>query len=426
MSIERRKFLKYSAGSAASVSFFSGITAFTKNNAYKDPDWSSLHNMTGDVKPITVAERQQRITKAQQLMRSNQIQALILDAGTSLNYFTGIRWWPSERTMVAIIPVKGKVTYVSPAFEADRLNELLVIGKGVHVWQEDESPYEKIVKVLHQNGITGGNIGIEERLRFFIFDGLRKAAPNMHFISGDAISIPCRLIKSPAEIALLQKANDITLAAIQFAAAHVKESMSNNDISAIIGQAQRKMGASSDGALVTIGPASALPHGSIQPQHLKKGDILLMDCGCLVEGYTSDITRTIVFGASPTQRQRLIWDLEKQAQAAGFAAAQIGQPCENVDHAARKVLIDAGFGPGYQLPGCPHRTGHGIGMDGHEWGNMVNGNKQPIQAGMCFSVEPTIVISGEMGLRLEDCAYIAEDGPHWFSKPAHSIDTPFA
>ncbi|WP_298390979.1 Xaa-Pro peptidase family protein [Hydrotalea sp.] len=426
MSIERRKFLKYSAGSAASVSFFSVITAFTKNNAYKDPDWSSLHNMTGDVKPITVAERQQRITKAQQLMRSNQIQALILDAGTSLNYFTGIRWWPSERTMVAIIPVKGKVTYVSPAFEADRLNELLVIGKGVHVWQEDESPYEKIVKVLHQNGITGGNIGIEERLRFFIFDGLRKAAPNMHFISGDAISIPCRLIKSPAEIALLQKANDITLAAIQFAAAHVKESMSNNDISAIIGQAQRKMGASSDGALVTIGPASALPHGSIQPQHLKKGDILLMDCGCLVEGYTSDITRTIVFGASPTQRQRLIWDLEKQAQAAGFAAAQIGQPCENVDHAARKVLIDAGFGPGYQLPGCPHRTGHGIGMDGHEWGNMVNGNKQPIQAGMCFSVEPTIVISGEMGLRLEDCAYIAEDGPHWFSKPAHSIDTPFA
>ncbi|WP_218331089.1 M24 family metallopeptidase [Hydrotalea lipotrueae] len=426
MSIERRKFLKYSAGSAASISFFSGIIAFTKKTEYNDPDWSQLHNMTGNVKPITVAERQQRIAKAQQLMASNQIQALILDAGTSLNYFTGIRWWPSERTMVAIIPVKGEVTYVSPAFEADRLKELITIGQGVHIWQEDESPYEKIVAVLQQKGITGGSIGMEERLRFFILDGLRKAAPNMNFISGDPISIPCRLIKSPAEIALLQKANDITLAAIQFAAANVKEGMSNNDISAIIGQAQRKMGASSDGALVTIGPASALPHGSIQPQHLKKGDILLMDCGCLVEGYTSDITRTIVFAAPPTQRQRTIWDLEKKAQAAGFAAAQIGQPCEKVDHAARKVLIDAGFGPGYQLPGCPHRTGHGIGMDGHEWGNMVNGNQQPIQVGMCFSVEPTIVVPGEMGLRLEDCAYIAEDGPHWFSKPAHSIDTPFA
>lgn len=425
MGIERRKFIKYAAGSTASVSFLSGISAFTVNKEYSDPDWSRLHNMTDDVKPITVAEREQRIAKAQQLMQANAIQALILDAGTSLNYFTGIRWWPSERTMVAIIPMKGAVSYVSPAFEADRLHELMTIGKDVHIWQEDESPYEKIAAVLAGYGINGGQIGMEERLRFFIMDGLRKAAPHLQLVSGDPITIPCRLIKSPAEIALLQKANDITLAAIQFAAASVKEGMSNNDISAIIGQAQRKMGAASDGALVTIGAASALPHGSIQPQHLKKGDILLMDCGCLVEGYTSDITRTIVFGAPPTERQRSIWNLEKKAQAAGFAAAQIGQPCEAVDHAARKVLIDAGYGPGYQLPGCPHRTGHGIGMDGHEWGNMVNGNQQPIQVGMCFSVEPTIVIPGEMGLRLEDCAYIAADGPHWFSKPAHSIDAPF-
>jgi Xaa-Pro dipeptidase len=426
MSIERRKFLKYSAGSAAAVSFFSGITGFVKSGKYSDPDWNSLHNMTGDVKPITVSERKTRIAISQQLLEKNNMQALILDAGTSLNYFTGIRWWPSERTMVAINPVKGEVTYVSPAFEADRLKELITIGNGVHIWQEDESPYEKIIKVLNGNGITGGNIGMEESLRFFIVDGLRKAAPNMQFVSGDPISIPCRLIKSPAQIALLQKASDITLAAIKFAAANVKEGMSNNDISAFIGQAQRKMGAATDGALVTIGPASALPHGSIQPQHLKKGDILLMDCGCLVEGYTSDITRTIVFGASPTNRQRTIWNLEKKAQAAGFAAAQIGQPCEAVDHAARKVLIDAGLGPGYQLPGCPHRTGHGIGIDGHEWGNMVNCNKQPIQVGMCFSVEPTIVIPCEMGLRLEDCAYIAEDGPLWFSNPANSIDAPFA
>jgi Xaa-Pro dipeptidase len=177
---------------------------------------------------------------------------------------------------------------------------------------------------------------------------------------------------------------------------------------------------------VNFGQASAFPHGSIQPQHLKKGDIVLMDGGCKVEGYSSDISRTVVFGAEPTKRQREVWDVEKRAQAAGFAAARIGEPCESVDKAARKVLTDAGFGPGYKIPGCPHRTGHGIGMDGHEWGNMVLGNRQPLQPGMCFSIEPTIAIYGEFGIRLEDCAYMTEDGPRWFSEPSPSIDQPFA
>jgi Xaa-Pro dipeptidase len=201
--------------------------------------------------------------------------------------------------------------------------------------------------------------------------------------------------------------------------------MSNRELAAIIDSAQRKLGGDADGSLVNIGVASALPHGSIKPQHVKKGDIVLMDCGCRVEGYTSDITRTIVYSSEPTKHQREIWDLEKKAQAAGFGAAKNGQPCETVDYAARQVLIDAGFGPGYKLPGCPHRTGHGIGMDGHEWGYMVKGNKLPIQVGMCFSVEPTIAIPGEFGIRLEDCAYISEDGAKWFSPTSLSIEKPF-
>lgn len=426
MSLQRRNFLKLSAGTAAlGTALLSGFPAFSsvENKKYHIP--GELKKLTDDVIPISLQERLSRIEKAQRLMAENNINALILDSGTSLEYFTGISWWPSERTMVAIIPAKGDVKYVSPAFEGPRLHELVKIGNEVRTWEEDESPYKVIAQTLKDYGISSGNIGMEERLRFFIFDGTRKEAPGMNFVSGDPITIPCRLIKSPAEIALMKKANEITLAAIKVGADSIEEGMSNRELGAIIDSAQKKLGGDSADSLVNIGVASALPHGSIKPQHVKKGDIVLMDCGCTVEGYTSDITRTIVFGAEPTKRQREIWDLEKKAQAAGFSAAKIGQPCETVDFAARQVLIDAGFGPGYKLPGCPHRTGHGIGMDGHEWGFMVKGNKQPIQVGMCFSVEPTIAIPGEFGIRLEDCAYISEDGAKWFSPTSPSIDKPF-
>jgi len=405
---------------------FSGITAFSSASNNKYPVLNGLKKMTDDVVPISLEERKSRVEKAQRLMAENNINALLLDSGTSLQYFTGITWWPSERTMVAIIPAHGDVKYVCPAFEADRFRELIKIGNDVRIWEEHESPYKVIASTIKDYGISSGNIGIEERLRFFVYNGVRKEATNLNFVSGDPITIPCRLIKSPAEIALLQKANDITLAAIKIGIDSLKEGMSNAELAAIIDQAQQKLGGGSEGALVNIGVSSALPHGSIKPQHLKKGDIVLMDCGCRVEGYTSDITRTVVFGGEPTKRQLEIWNLEKKAQAAGFAAAKIGQPCENVDIAARQVLIDAGFGPGYKLPGCPHRTGHGIGMDGHEWGNMVKGNKLPIQVGMCFSVEPTIAVPGEFGIRLEDCAYITADGARWFSQPSLAIDKPFA
>jgi len=327
--------------------------------------------------------------------------------------------------MVAIIPAKGEVKYVSPAFEADRLRQLITIGKDVRVWEEHESPYAQIATAFKDFGIRTGSIGIEERLRFFLFDGVRKEASHLNYISGDPVSVPCRLIKSSAELALMQRANDITLASYKAVIPMLYEGMTPDDFESLTGKAHGKLGASG-GAGANFGEASAYPHGSIEPQKLKKGDIVLMDGGCTVGGYSSDISRTIVFGAEPTKRQREIWDLEKKAQAAGFAAARIGEPCENVDIAARKVLTDAGFGPGYKVPGCAHRTGHGIGMDVHEWGNMVLGNKTPLQVGMCFSIEPTISIYGEFGIRLEDCAYMTEDGPKWFSEPSPSIEQPFA
>lgn len=351
--------------------------------------------------------------------------ALVLDCGTSLEYFTGVSWWPSERTMVAIIPAKGTVKYVCPAFEESRFREQVTIGKDVYVWQEDESPYLLIVNVMKDAGIQTGTIGIEERLRYFILDGIQKEAPQLVFVSGDPVSVECRIIKSEAEIALMQKANDITLTAIQHGVAQLKEGMSQGDLSSIIMNAQTQLGSDPDFALCLFGKDAAFPHGTKTPAKLKKGEIVLMDCGCRVHGYSSDITRTIVFGAEPTARQLSVWNLEHEAQAAGFAAAKNGSPCGNVDAAARKVITDGGFGPGYKLPGLPHRTGHGIGMDGHEWGNALKGNKRLLQPGMCFSIEPMIAIPGEFGIRLEDCIHMTTDGPKWFSKTSKSLAEPF-
>ena len=422
MSLKRRNFIKLSATNAA---LFYSMSSFTLPRIkFKDTALDSLKLMTDDIVPITVEERKSRIEKAQRLMSENKLDAIILDAGTSMKYFTGISWWPSERTMIAVIPAKGAVKYVCPAFEAARLQQLITIGKEVRVWEEHESPYQQIANVLKDEGILNGNIGMEERLRFFIFDGIRKEATQLNYVSADAVTHNCRMYKSAAELALLQKANDITSAAFKVCISMLHEGMTPAEFNANSVEAHNKLGATGD-IFVNFGEASAYPHGSIKPQRLQKGDIVLMDGGCQVEGYSSDISRTIVFGASPTKRQREIWDLEKKAQAAGFAAAIIGNPCENVDFAARKVLTDAGFGPGYQLPGLPHRTGHGIGMDGHEWGNMVKGNKLSLQPGMCFSLEPNISIYGEFGVRLEDCAYITSNGARWFSQPSPSIDQPF-
>jgi len=424
MTMKRRDFINLTAlvGTSGLVSGFRS-SEITKINP---SEINSLGSVTDDVVPISVAERENRIEKAQHLLIENRMAALILDCGTSLTYFTGINWWPSERTMVAIIPAHGTVRYVCPAFEHDRLNEQITIGKEIYIWQEDESPFSQTAMALKEMGIKRGSIGVEEKLRFFILDGIRKETPHLKYVSGDPVTIPCRMIKSAAEIKLMQKANDITLAAIKTAVSQLTEGMGQDDLSHLIMNAQTQLGGIADFALCLFAQASAFPHGTKVSHQLKKGDIVLMDCGCLVQGYNSDITRTIVFGDEPTKRQREIWNLEKQAQAAGFAAAKIGTACEAVDAAARKVITDAGFGPGYKLPGLPHRTGHGIGMDGHEWGNMVKGNSKLLEQGMCFSIEPNISIVGEFGVRLEDCVYMTEDGPQWFSQPSKSIYEPFS
>jgi len=424
MTIKRRNFIGLTSLAAAGL--FTGFSSSNSEPQKKNSTTATgLKPMTDDVVPISVAEREARIAKAQGLLLENKMEALILEAGTGLDYFTGIRWWPSERTMVAIIPAKGDIKYICPRFEEARFREQISIGNNVSAWQEDESPYLLISTVLKEAGIVSGNVAVEETMRFFIVNGISKESPNLNLVSGDPITIPCRIIKSPAELRLMQIASTITLAAIKHSVSLLKEGMSQAALSTMIMSAQNEMGGKADFALCLFGKASAFPHGTKQPQLLKKGDIVLMDCGCTVEGYNSDITRSIVFGAEPSKRQQEIWSLEKKAQEAGFAAAKIGEPCESVDAAARKVLTDAGFGPGYQLPGLPHRTGHGIGMEGHEWGNMVKGNTKLLEVGMCFSIEPTIAIMGEFGVRLEDCVYMTDEGPKWFSSPSKSLEEPF-
>jgi len=375
------------------------------------------------VPAITDDERKARIEKARRLMAENKIDAIFLEGGTSMFYFTGVRWGNSERTFGVVIPQKGELAWVTPAFEEARARELIKFSNDVRIWQEDESPYAVIAKILKDRGAGTGRIGMEERVRFFIFDGVRQLMPQATFVSATPISAGCRMIKSPAEIALMQRANNITLQAIGASFKTLKEGMTQQELSANVGEATRKLGGNGDGALVIFGKYTAFPHGSIQPQKLKDGDVVLIDAGCTVDGYTSDITRTTVFG-KPTQRMRDVWETEKRAQSAAFAAAQVGATCESVDAAARKVITAAGFGPDYKVPGLPHRTGHGIGLDGHEWTNFVKGNTTKIQPGMCFSDEPTIVIYGEFGIRLEDCLHITESGPKMFTPQSESIEHP--
>jgi len=423
MSIKRRDFIRVSAVGAGAAALLSGCTTPVAETKASSP-LDSLKSITEDIVPISLEERKARIEKAQRLMVENKINAIYLDGGTTMEYFTGIRWGNSERMMAAIIPANGEIKYVGPHFEEERIRELMKLGTDLRVWEEHESPYKLVAQIFKDLGLKSGRIGMEERVRFFLFDGIRKEAPAFEYVSADPITIPCRIIKSPAEIALLQKANEVTLESYKVAIAMITEGMTQQDFSGIVSQAHSKLGARG-GAFVSFGEFTAFPHGSSVPQKLKAGDMVLMDGGCNVGGYASDITRTVVFGEA-SKRQREVWDIEKAAQAAGFAAAKLGDPCENVDIAARKVITDAGFGPDYKLPGLPHRTGHGIGMDGHEWGNMVLGNKQILEPGMCFSVEPTICIYGEFGIRLEDCAYMTETGAKWFTLPSVAIDKPFA
>jgi len=431
MTINRRRFLKHSAaaglaaGAAACGSGGASTAAETQAESSVPAPIRALTPMTGGILPITLDERRARIEKARRLMAANRLDAIMVEGGTSLFYFTGVRWGQSERPFVAVIPARGEFAWVCPGFEEARARELIKFGDDIRTWQEDESPYRAVAQIFKDRGIATGRIGVEERLRFFIMNGVRTEAPALDYASADPVTAGCRMIKSPAEIALMQKANDMTLAAYKAGLATLKEGMTQGDLRDNIIAAYDAIGARNPDVAVSFGEYTAFPHGSVTPQRLKEGDVVQIDDGCTVDGYCSDITRTVVFG-KPTKRQIDVWNLERRAQQAAFDAAKPGVPCEAVDAAARKVITDAGFGPDYKVPGLPHRTGHGIGLDIHEWTNFVRGNKTPLQPGMCFSDEPMIAIYGEFGIRLEDCLYITENGAKFFTTPSEAIDKPFA
>jgi Xaa-Pro dipeptidase len=387
---------------------------------------ASLSDMTAGAVPIGHDEHLQRIARAQAFMRDAGIAAIYVDAGTNLTYFTGTRWHASERMVGAIVPATGAVAYIAPAFEESTIADFMVVEGAIHTWQEHESPYQLFVDTLQQLGITG-RIGIDESAAFFVYDGIRPLAEAAGYTleNARAVTAHCRSRKSPAEIALMQRAMDMTLAVHVAAASILKEGITTKEVEAFIDQAHRKAGASgSYFVIVLFGEATAYPHGVSYVQTLKPGDTVLIDTGCKLHNYISDITRTYVYGAI-SDRQRSVWNSEKAAQQAAFQAAQLGVPCEAVDQAARRSLEADGFGPGYKLPGLPHRTGHGIGMDIHEWPYLVGGNTTPLDVGMCFSNEPMICIPGEFGIRHEDHFYMTATGPQWFTQPAHSIDDPF-
>ena len=391
-----------------------------------EQELAKLSDMTLDIRPIEESEYQTRIRRAQALMKQNNIAAMYLDAGTNLYYFTGLKWYKSERMVGAILPADGELAFIAPYFEEGSLRDHMLIQGQFIGWQEHESPYAVFAETLTKLNITQGQVAIDESASFFIFDGLRKAAPTLTYVNADTITATCREQKSAAEIALMQRAKDMTLTVHKAAAKILKPGITTREVTDFIDQAHRKVGAKggSSFCIVLFGLATSFPHGVKEAQILQDNDWVLIDTGCLVQGYNSDITRTYAYGQA-TEAQKRAWQAEKDAQVAAFEQAQIGHSCGSVDEAARRVLAEYGFSPDYDLPGLPHRTGHGCGLDIHEWPYLVRNNPKPLSVGMVFSNEPMLVIEHQFGVRLEDHFYISETGPVWFTKPSHSLDDPF-
>ncbi len=416
--IARRQLLR--AAAALPLIAFPGVPGMLRA---AEPDLSALSDITIGTTPISTAERQTRIARAQALMRANGIGAVLIEPGASLTYFTGVRWGRSERLTAAIIPVEGDPCIVTPFFEEPSIRQSLAIPAEVRVWQEDQNPLERVAGFLRDRKLASRPVGIEETARFFAFDGLARALPSAKLVSANPVVRGCRMIKSAAEIALMQAAADVTMAAYRWTHPRIEAGMTPAQIGALMTAATRKLGGSPEFALVLIGEAAAYPHGSSAPQRVSDGQMVLMDCGCTVQGYQSDISRTFVHGAASAE-QRKVWGDVARGQHIANGAAQIGTPGGTVDDAVRRFYETAGYGPGYKLPGLSHRTGHGIGMDGHEPVNLVHGEATPLAAGMCFSNEPGLYLPGKFGVRLEDCFHMTPTGPKWFSVPPTSLDAP--
>ncbi|MCK5425697.1 MAG: aminopeptidase P family protein [Emcibacter sp.] len=391
-----------------------------------ETELNKLVDMTSDITPIALDEYAARVAQAQKLMQEQDIAAMYIHAGTSMSYFTGTVWRPSERMVGAIIPAQGAIEYISPVFEVGTLEQYMGLTGKVHGWQEHENPYDLFREMLLALGLKEGKIALDESCPFFISNGIALAAPEFDYVTAKMISATCRQIKSPNEIAIMQRVKDMTLEVHKAAARILRTGIAVSEVESFIHAAHKKVGAPAGSyfVIVLFGEDSAYPHGVKSPKTLEENDMVLIDTGCQLQGYISDITRTYVYG-EPNARQRHIWDIEKKAQAAAFNQAQVGTRCGDVDLAARECLEKHQLGPDYKLPGLPHRTGHGIGMDIHEWPYLNSGDNSTLAPGMCFSNEPMICIPGEFGVRLEDHFYMTEDGPRWFTVPSHSIDDPF-
>ena len=412
-SLTRRSFV--AGGAAAALASSARVLA-------AGPSAQALTSLTEGVPAIAAQEHAARIAKLQTLMQQQKVAALLVESGASLEYFTGIRWRRSERTMAALIPAEGGAIVVSPFFEEPSIREMLKIAADVRTWNEDESPFDLIANAMR--GLTAkGPLAVEGTTRYFIIDRVSKVWGAGQIVSGDALVNSCRMVKSPAELAMMQAANDVTIAALKHVHGKIEAGMGSPDIMKLMAAATTALGGTHEFALVLLNEASAFPHGTEKPQTVRKGSVVLLDCGCSVQGYQSDISRTWVFG-EPTARQREVWDTVKRGQEIALETAKIGVAVGAVDKAVRTYYEGQGWSKDYGLPGTSHRTGHGIGMDVHEAPYLMRADTTPLEVGMCFSDEPGIYIPGEFGVRMEDCWHMTESGPKLFTPLARSIDEP--
>jgi Xaa-Pro dipeptidase len=415
--MKKRDFLKFS-GAAAGIAVVGACSPGAKQSS-----GPGLQSIVDEAVPITVDERLARIEKAQRLMGQHGIDAILLEPGSAMLYFSGISWWRSERLTAVIIPREGEIGIVTPFFEEPSVRESMTFGSDVRAWHEHDSPFELVAGILKDRRISDGRLGLEGTVRQFVAEGLRGAAPGMEITTAEPVTRGCRMYKTPAEIALMKKANEVTLAAYRHVYRQLEPGMEPADVNAMMQSAQTELGGVGSWNMALFGVASAYPHGTGQTQKVEEGQIVLMDCGCSVHGYQSDISRTFVFG-EPTPRQREVWDTVRKGQQIAFETAQVGATAGSVDDAVRSYYESLGWGPGYRVPGLSHRTGHGIGMDGHESVNFVHGEQTRLSPGMCFSNEPGLYDFEAFGVRLEDCLYMTEAGPVWFTVPPESLEDP--
>jgi len=390
------------------------------------PSIASLKSMKDQAVPITVDERKARVERARELMAQNKLEAIAITTGSSLTYYSAVRWWTSERLFAMVLPAKGNAFFVCPAFEEGRAQEQLAIGPfgsaaDIRIWQEDEDPYQRVAQGLRDLGLTSGVLGIEEKTPFVFSDGIASHVPSMQIASATPVTAGCRMIKNDHEISLMRLASKVSITAYEAAYRALKVGMTQNEFEGLVESAHTQLGFHG-GADVQVGTHSAAPHGSIAPQNIVEGTIVMMDGGCTVEGYASDITRTFVLG-KPTAKMQQVFEIVDRAQSAALATARPGVACEAVDAAARKVIVDAGYGPGFKY--FTHRLGHGMGLDGHEWPYLVPGNAKPLRANMTFSDEPGIYLPGEFGVRIEDDMHITADGAELFTPRSPSLEHPF-